>query len=155
VSIEDPNYLEICRTYKALSEAMRRGDLVTVLTTLDRDYSVVRPDLNELSRKDYEAQLRELLAEQIETDYREEPAHVVIRGRRAQVASRIFARTVVRRHGKLMELKERGEHLTTWVKTTAGWKREKTRIRFHEQDIEWLQEAQPDPEPSRVSKFLI
>lgn len=155
VSVEDPDYLAICEAHRFITRGMQNQNLATVLSTLDRDYVVIRPDMNRLSRREYEEQLRARFDEQIETDYREEPAHMIIRGRKAQVASRIYARTIVRRGGKLIELRERGEHLTTWVKSTSGWKRELTRIRFHEQDFEWLPEVTEQNEISRTQKILL
>jgi hypothetical protein len=155
VIMEDPDYIAICEAHRTITLGMKRKELAAVASTLDRDFIVIRPDMNRLKRRDYEEQLRARFDEQIETDYREEPAHMIIRGRRAKVASRIFSKTIVRRGDKLIELRERGEHLTTWVKTTSGWKREITRIRFHEQDFEWITEAVVEQDPVRTQKILL
>lgn len=154
VSIEDPDYMELCRRYRASSEAYRKADIATVLMSLDRDFVLVKQDRSTLSRKEFESDLREKFQDQIETDFREEPAHFVLRRKRAQIASRVYSRTLYRRDGRLLALTERGEHVTTWVKSTSGWKRERTRIRSHEQDISWVTEAPAAPEPEkRLEKF--
>jgi hypothetical protein len=153
VSTDDRDYLEICRTCRAISQAYQRGDYTTILTTLDRDYTVLRPDGIRLKRSDVEKQLQLRMTSQVETDYREEPAHIIIRGKRAQVATRIYSTTTCRRGDKLVELHERGDQLTLWVKTTTGWKRARTKIRIYEQNTEWLTEA-PIADAPRCEKFV-
>ena len=156
VSIDDPDYIALCQAHRTISIAHRKGDFTTVLTTLDRDYTVQRADHVPMKRSEVVEQLRTKLENQIQTDYREEPAHMVIRGKRAQVASRIFSKSICRKDGKLVEIQERGEHLTVWTKSRDGWKRLRTRIRSHEQNIEWIPEPQDTSlEPKRTEKFLV
>lgn len=138
VHIEDPDYIELCEKHRALSLAYRRGDFTSVLTSLDRDYELFRPDGQRCKRREIEGQLRHRFENQVQSDYREEPAHVVIRGKRAKVATRIYGKTIVRRDGKLVELQERGESLTLWIKSRSGWKRARTQVRMYEQNTEWL-----------------
>jgi hypothetical protein len=156
VSVDDPDYSDLIEAYRTISVAHRKADYTTVLTTFDRDYTLVNVNKDRIKKSEVEEQLRARFENQIKTDYREEPAHFVIRGNRAQIASRIYSNTVCRRNGKLVELQERGERSTTWVKTKSGWKRIETKIRSHEQNIEWITEAVVDDSPaSRTEKFLI
>ena len=148
VHTEDPHYVELCEIYQRIGAAHRRGDFASIAATFDRDYRLYRMDDIILNRKETENALRARLADQVSTDYREEPAHIIIRGKTAQVASRIFAKTRCRKDGKLMDLVERGEHITIWEMTTVGWKRTRTKMRSHTQNIEWV------PEPVAVAATM-
>lgn len=154
MDVNDPDYAALVEAYRTISIAYRKGDVTTILTTLDRDYVLVSSDHETMKRSAVEEQLRTRLDNQISSDYREEPAHFIIRGKRAHVVSRIFSKSVIRRNGKLVELQERGDQKTTWVKSNSGWKREITRIRTRQQNIEWLAEPVEAP-ASRTEKFLI
>ncbi|HWA83250.1 MAG TPA: nuclear transport factor 2 family protein [Fimbriimonadaceae bacterium] len=140
VSLEDPDYIELCERCREIDAAHRRGDFTTIMTTLDRDYYFVRPDGVKLNRNRYGEQLRARLESQIRTDYREEPAHIIIRGKRAQVATRIYATTTSRKDGKWVEVTERSEHLTVWLKSKSGWKRAYTRVRSAHRNAAWVAE---------------
>lgn len=140
VSIEDPDYIAICEQCRAIDTAYRRGDFTTIMTTLDRDYVFHQQDGTRLNRIQFGQQLRSRLEGQIRTDYREEPAHMMFRGKRAQVATRIYATTISRREGKWVQMTEQAEHLTVWIKSTSGWKRACTRIRSSRRNMEWTDE---------------
>src|SRR3982751_3112340 len=77
VSIDDPDYIALCEAHRTISIAHRKGDFTTVLTTLDRDYFVLRADHVRMKRSEVVDQLRTKLESQIQTDYRVEPAHMV------------------------------------------------------------------------------
>lgn len=151
---DDPDFVELKEMYQRLAVAHRTGDLEFVLGTLGSDYHLRRTDRVQLDRAEIIRILRSRFESQIESDYREEPAHFAIRGTRATVASRIFARSRNLRDGKWIDMVERAEHVTTWQKTASGWVRIRARIRMHEQNVE-IVEIPPVPGPERAQKFLV
>lgn len=151
---DDPDFVELKELYQRLALAHRTGDLEFVRGTMDTAYTLQRTDRIRLDRAEIERILRNRFASQIESDYREEPAHFAIRGIRATVASRIFSRSRSERDGKWIDILERAEHVTTWQKSARGWVRIRARIRMHEQNVE-IVEIPPVPEPERAQKFLI
>lgn len=140
VCIYDEDYEALVEAHKKLTGAFRRGDLATASSLLTRSYRLERPDGLALTRSEYEEQLRHRFASQLHSDYREEPAHFVIRGNRATIASRTFGKSLCRRDGKLIELEERSESISKWVKVGGVWKRAGTKIRVYEQNMEWVLE---------------
>ncbi len=155
VTTDDPSYMELCALHRQMSLWMRSGDSVSILGTMARTYCVLRQDGLRLERDEVERVLRERLAMQILSDYREEPAHFVIRGDKATVATRVYSKSLCRRDGRVIELVERCEHVTLWVKGSGGWKRVRTKIRFHEQNTDWAPEPiESAPAKVKREKFI-
>ncbi len=144
VRTDSREYFELTEAYRTSNYAFKMADFTAAALQLSKQFTLVRPDRIKVSRRVYLDQLKHRFDAQIGSDYREEMAHIVIGSQFARVASRVYGKTVANRDGRICEIEERAELISTWIKTPGGWMRHRIRIRSFEQNVEWVE--QPEAE---------
>lgn len=150
VDTDSRDYAELMEAYRTNNYAYKLGDFVAATLQLSKQFHVVTPMGKVVRRGDFIVQLKHRFESQVGSDYREEPAHVVIGFNYAKIVSRVYGMTQVRRDGKVVDMVEQAELISTWIRTPGGWMRHKVRIRSYAQNFECADEPDTRGTDNRV-----